>query len=284
MFRLLSFFMLSFLILSPVLADETLPKKLVFGFVPDETESALKKRYGGVIAYLEKQLNLTIELRFPTTFNGVIDGMKDKQIDLARFGPKSYVEATDKSGAVAFARILSNNGSEGYHSIIVTLKSSGLNTLDDLKGKRWLYTDPDSTSGTLIPKMYFYVEARIDPEKYFSSVGYSGSHQKSIIALQNKEVDAVAVSDDLLRRGKDNAWSINVDDFKIVWQSELIPNSLFAYRDDLPENVKQAVKEAVLNFHDEDVAYKGFVPAKDEDYNFIRKMYDYEKRLSARRR
>jgi phosphonate transport system substrate-binding protein len=134
--------------------------------------------------------------------------------------------------------------------------------------------------------MYFYLEARIDPQTYFSSMGYSGSHHKSILALKNKEVDAVAVSDDILKRGEDlKMQSIQVEDFHVMWKSELIPNSMFAYRADLSDKLKQALKAAMLSFRDNSTfGYNGLVAAKDEDYNFIRKMYDYEKRMAARRR
>jgi len=266
------------------LAESVVPQKLVLGFIPDESESALRKRYGSLIAHVEKQLNVTIELHFAKERARVITEMKDKKLDIAFHGPKSYVEASEQAGAVAFARILSKNGSEGYHSVIVTLKDSGLKQFADLKGKRWLYTDPDSTSGTLIPNMFFYLEARIDPAQYFSHIDYSGSHQNSIAALKNRTADAVAVSDDLLRRGKDNDWSADAEEFTVVWRSELIPNSLFAYRQDLSEELKRAIETAFLSFRDkEGLEHNQLVPAKDQDYSFIRKMLDYQKRLAARR-
>ncbi len=265
------------------LAESVIPQKLVLGFIPDESESALRKRYGSLITHVEKQLKVTLELRFATEYGGTITEMKDKKVDIAYYGPKSYVEASEQAGAVAFARILSKDGSEGYQSVIVTLKDSGLKQFADLKGKRWLYTDPNSTSGTLIPNMFFYLEAHIDPAQYFSHVGYSGSHQNSIVALENRTADAVAVSDNLLRRGKENDWSVDAEKFIIVWRSELIPNSLFAYRQDLPDDLKRAIETAFLSFRDEKgLEYNGLVPAKDEDYSFIRKMLAYQKRLAAR--
>jgi len=269
------------------LAESVVPQKLVLGFIPDESESALRKRYESLIAHVEKQLNVTIELHFTKEYGGVIAEMKDKKLDIAYLGPKSYVEASEQAGAVAFARILSKDGSEGYHSVIVTLKDSGLKQFADLKGKRWLYTDLNSTSGTLIPNMYFYLEARIDPAQYFSHVDYSGSHQNSIAALKNRTADAVAVSDNLLRRGKDNDWSVSdaaAEEFTVVWRSELIPNSLFAYRQDLSEELKRAIETAFLSFRDkEGLEHNQLVPAKDQDYSFIRKMLDYQKRLAARK-
>lgn len=281
MLRLITLLLFTCLIF-PSHADES-PEKLVIGFIPNESEGSLKQHYNSLIKHIEQQLKIPVELKIPANYDVVIDEMKQKKIDIAYFGPKSYVEASEKAGAMAFARILSANGSEGYHSVIVTLKKSGLNTFADLKGKRWMYSDPQSTSGMLIPSMYFYLEARIEPEKYFSSVGFSGSHQKSIIALQNNEADAVAISENLLLRGESN-WSINLADFTVVWRSELIPNAVLTYRPDLPEHLKKAVADAVLSFHDDSWGTeKGFVSAKDEDYNFIRKLQQYEKRLAARR-
>ncbi|OUD16234.1 phosphonate ABC transporter substrate-binding protein [Thioflexithrix psekupsensis] len=262
-----------------------MPEKLVLGSIPNESPENLKKHYAPLLAYLEKTLNLPVELSTPSDYDGVVVGMKAKNIDVAYYGPKSYVKAAEEAGAVAFARILNADGAEGYHSLIITLKSSGLTTLADLKGKTWLYADPDSTSGTLVPRAYFYLDARIDPDTYFSKTGYSGGPEKSILALKNKEVDAIAASGIVLHRGGGEAWTM--DDFNVIWQSELIPNSLFAYRNDLPEALKQALTEAFLNFRDPEglssLKITGLVPAKDEDYDFIRKLYEYEKRMDARR-
>ncbi len=43
------------------------------------------------------------------------------------------------------------DGSTGYHSIMVARKDSGITKLEDLKGKKLGFADPDSTSGYLIP-------------------------------------------------------------------------------------------------------------------------------------
>ncbi|ALG68654.1 phosphate/phosphite/phosphonate ABC transporter substrate-binding protein [Beggiatoa leptomitoformis] len=268
-----------------VIADEILPDKLVFGTIPNESPDILKARYARFIAYLGQQLHIPVELRVPADYNGVIAEMKAKKIDFAYYGPKSYIEASEQTNAQAFVRLLSVDGSEGYHSLIITLKNKGLNTLADLKGKRWLYPDPESTSGTLVPNMYFYLEARIDPASYFSSINYSGSHEKSVLALKAQEADVVPVSENVFRRGDGQSWSM--EEFTIIWRSELIPNALFAYRADLPAHLKTALKEAILNFRDKEglaqLKIAGFVPAEDADYTFIRKMNDYEKRLLARR-
>ncbi|EIJ44277.1 phosphate/phosphite/phosphonate ABC transporter, periplasmic binding protein [Beggiatoa alba B18LD] len=284
--RFLAYGLLSLLYLFPchVIAEET-PKKLVLGLIPNESPEILKERYTRFIQHIEQTLNIPVELQTPASYGNVIAEMQAKKIDFAYYGPKSYIEAAEQANARAFVRLLSVDGSEGYHSFIVTLKESGLKQLSDLKEKRWLYPDPESTSGTLVPNMFFYLEARIDPNTYFSQVGYSGSHEKSLLALNAKTADVVSVSENVLRRGEGQSWSM--DDFQIIWQSELIPNSVFAYRDDLPTATKIALKNAVLNFRDKEglaqLKVAGFVPAEDADYNFIRKMNDYEKRLLARR-
>ena len=149
------------------------PKMLTIGLLPTESSSHITDRFDNLAKYLEKKLGIPVELKTSTDYAGVINAMQFKHVDLAFFGPKSYVEAAQRAGAEAFAQELLEDGTQGYHGVIITKKGSGINSVKEAKGKVWAFTDPNSTSGTLVPTIYFYKELKIDPEKYFSRVIYS---------------------------------------------------------------------------------------------------------------
>ncbi|GAB6274597.1 MAG: hypothetical protein STSR0004_14600 [Peptococcaceae bacterium] len=64
-----------------------------------------------------------------TDYTGVIEAMRAKKIDVAFFGPFSYVLAADRASAECFAVGVRSNGKSTYHSIIITHKDSGVKTL-----------------------------------------------------------------------------------------------------------------------------------------------------------
>ena len=209
--------------------------------------------------------------------------MQFKHIDLAYFGPKSYVEAAQRANAEAFVVEITEDGSDGYHGIIITKKGSGINSLEDAKGKVWAFTDPNSTSGTLVPTVHFVKTMKIDPEKYFSKVIYSGSHESSILAIKGGKIDVASTNDLDLDRGNGKHWDKDKD-FQILWTSELIPGSPMAYRKDLPESLKKAIKEAFLSYNDKEglnkLKLKGYAATEDKTYNPIRDQIEVKKQLA----
>lgn len=263
-------------------APKDWPSKLVFGVIPTESASNLTDRYESLVTFLEKTLGVKVELKTATDYAGIITGMQFKHLDFAYFGPKSYAEASLRANAEAFVLEVLEDGTKGYYGVIITKKGSGLNTMQSLRGKLWAFTDPNSTSGTLVPTVYFIKELKIDPDKYFSKVIFSGSHEASILAVKSGKVDAASTNDLDLARGNGRQWATE-QDFNILWQSALIPGSPMAYRKDLPDSLKKALREAFLSYRDPEglkmLKLKGYAPATNEIYNPIRDLIEVQKQL-----
>lgn len=261
------------------------PKKLTIGLIPTESSSHITDRFGNLAQYLEKKLGLPVELKTSTDYAGVIAAMQFKHVDVAYFGPKSYVEASQRAGAEAFVLEVLEDGTQGYHGVIITKKGSGINSIKEAKGKVWAFTDPNSTSGTLVPTVYFYKDLKLDPEKYFSKVIYSGSHEASILAVKAGKVDIASTNDLDIDRGNGKFWNKDKD-FNIIWTSKLIPGSPMAYRKDLPESLKKALKDAFLSYKDKDglkqLKLKGYVATSDDVYDPIRDQIEVKKQLTKK--
>jgi phosphonate transport system substrate-binding protein len=195
------------------------------------------------------------------------------------------VEAAQRANAEAFVLEVLEDGTQGYHGVIITKKGAGINSIKDAKGKLWAFTDPNSTSGTLVPTVYFVKELKIDPEKYFSKVIYSGSHEASILAVKGGKVDIASTNDLDIDRGNGKFWNKDKD-FNIVWTSKLIPGSPMAYRKDLPESLKKALKDAFLTYKDKDglkqLKLKGYVATSDDVYDPIREQIEVKKQLTKK--
>ena len=112
------------------------PKEVNFGLIPVAGTSSVKDTFGPLGAYLEKTLGVKVNLQSAGDYAGVITAMQHKHVDIAYFGPKSYVEAAKRAGAEAVAtEVDAESGLPGYKVIIITTKHSGLQTLEDLQGK-----------------------------------------------------------------------------------------------------------------------------------------------------
>jgi len=258
------------------------PKKLVLGIVPTDSSANITERFDNLVKYLEKRLGVPIEVKVATDYAGVITGMQFKHIDFAYFGPKSYVEAAKRANAEAFAIEVTQDGTQGYHGLIITKKGSGLKTMADLKGKVWAFVDPNSTSGTLVPMVYFLNDLKIDPSTYFSKVIYSGSHEASMISIKTGKIDGASTNDLDMARGNGKQWNAEKD-FEIIWTSKLIPGSPMAYRKDLPASLRKALTDSFLAYNDkaglEMLKLKGYAPVTDKTYDPIRDLIEVQKQM-----
>jgi phosphonate transport system substrate-binding protein len=266
-------------------AQEKWPEKINFGVIPNAGSTSMKENFSGLTEHLNKKLGIKVELQLAGDYTGVITGMQHKHIDVAYFGPKSYVEAQKRANAEALVvEVDAESGLPGYRGIIITKKDSGLNTLESIKGKTWAFTSSQSTSGTLVPTVMFS-KSGIDPQKYFSKVLYSGGHEASILSIKAGKIDAASVDRLEYNRGLGKAWKD--EDFNIIWTSDLIPGCPMAARGDLPESLKKALKEAFISYTDIEglnkLKIKGYIEANDSMYDPVRDLIEVKKQLEAKK-
>jgi len=251
-------------------------KVLRVGAIPAEDAQKTREAYKPLTDYLEKKTGLPVELFVATDYAGVVEAMRSKKLDIAMFGPFSYILAADKANAGAFVVETRKGTGNSYKSIIVANPNIGINSLEDLKGHSFAFVDPASTSGNLIPRSIFTSKA-IDPEKDFKSVIYAGGHDAAELAVKNRKVDAAA-DDDITYNLMKAQGMLSDQDVKIIYTSEPIPGSPWAWRKDLPSELKDKLKEAFLNVAKDDPqalgayggAVEGYVETNDANYNVIR--------------
>ncbi|RXJ70321.1 phosphonate ABC transporter substrate-binding protein [Halarcobacter ebronensis] len=264
-----------------MLGQEKWPDKIVFGVIPVAGSTSMKENFGPLADYLEKSLGIKVELKLAGDYTGIITGMQHKHIDVAYFGPKSYVEAAKRANAEALVvEVDGESGLPGYNGIIITKKGSGLKTLEDIKGKTWAFTSSQSTSGTLVPTVMFSKKG-INPTEYFSKVLYSGGHEASILSVKAGKVDAASTNNLDFNRGVGKQWE--KDDFNVLWTSDLIPGAPMAARKDLPTSLKMALKGAFISYDDPEglkrLKNRGFIKGDDSVYNPVRDLMKLKEEL-----
>ena len=250
-------------------------RTLKVGAIPAEDAEKTRQTYAALGNYLEQKLGMKVEIFVATDYTGVVEAMRAGKLDVAQYGPFSYILAAEKANAEAFATGKIKD-STFYKSVIITKPNSGINTLADLKGRTFALVDPASTSGNLVPRSIFKRNA-IDPDQDFKSVTYAGGHDAAVLALKNDKVEAAATHNLNLEKMKKEG-VITDQDFKLIAESDPIPNSPWAFRKDLDPELKNKIKEAFFSAAKEnpsalstsDGVMESYEPAEDADYNPIR--------------
>ena len=250
-------------------AEET----LTIGLIPAEDSQAMIEASKQVIEQLQQQTGMKVKPFVATDYNGIIEALRAKKLDVAYLGPFSYVLAASVANVEAFSvAVTKKTGQSAYRSLIVVRADSGLTHVDDLKNRTFAFVDPSSASGHLFPKAGLE-QAGYNPDKLFSRVVFSGSHDASLLAVANKKVDAAAVADRIyasaIAKGQ-----LRQDELRVVWTSKDIPESPMVWRKDLDPAVKAKVAKALANIKDvpwgDQGMLNGFQPTTDAAYNVVR--------------
>jgi len=247
-------------------------KVLNVGLVPAEDPRLVVSDNQVMLDQLEKALGMKVKPFVATDYNGVIEALRAKRLDIALLGPFSYILATSIAPVEAFVIPETQKQGATYQSFIIARKDRGIRTLAQLAGRTFAFVDPSSASGHLFPKAGL-IQAGFDPDTMFSRVIFSGGHDASAIAVQNGKVDAAAVADALL----DSAMSrsmVKQEDVIIVWKSQPIPGAPFVMHKDLPAELKARLRQAFAQMKDvpwgPNATIKRWIAVDDAHYDVVR--------------
>jgi len=251
-------------------------KILRMGLIPASDAEEMLRSYEPIKEYLSKKLGIPVEIQVTSDYTATIEAMRSKHIDMAWFGPFSYVIAANVAGAEAIVNgVKESTGSATYKSMIIANVDSGIETLDDLKGKTFAFVDPASTSGNLIPRKML-IENSIDPDNDFSTSYYAGTHGAVQYAIANGKVDAGASGDNVyLRMNKEGEIDPEVN--IVVYESEPIPGSPIVVRGDLSDKLKNDIQQALVDMDQQTIhqvdgwgGIARYQAVSDSDYDVIR--------------
>jgi len=247
--------------------------KLTIGLIPSEDSQAMIESSKQVLDDLQSKIGMPVVPFVATDYNGIIEALRSGKLDVAYLGPFSYVLATSVADVEAFSvAVTKKTGQSAYKSVILARKDSGIHSLADLKGHTFAFVDPSSASGHLFPKAGLE-QAGFAPDSLFKRVIFSGSHDASILAVENKKVDAAAVADRIFASAVAKG-VVKQDDFEIVWNSKPIPESPMVWRKALDPELKKKVADALASIKDvpwgDQGVLNGFQPTTDASYDVVR--------------
>ncbi len=248
------------------------PARLRVALLPDENASSLIQNAQPLKVYLEQTLKKDIELVVTTDYSSMIEAMRFGRIEVAYFGPFSYVLAKSKAPAIEPFAVGVERGSPTYQSVLIATAGGPVKSLDDIRGKAFGFGDQASTSSHLAPRAHLLKKAKLDGERDYRVV-HLGTHDAVARAVQAGQVPAGALSkpilDNLVKRGTIDASRIVELDL-----SAPIPNYPIVMQGNLAPALKQSIRDAFLTMKDKDVLkafrVEAFAPTTDEAYDVLR--------------
>lgn len=248
------------------------PQTLKVALLPDENAGTIIKNNQPLKDYLEASLGKKIELIVTTDYSSMIEAMRHGRIDLAYFGPLSYVLARQKSEIEPFVALRSK-GSATYQSVVIANAAAGVKRIEDIKGKNMAYGDKASTSSHLIPKSVL-AEKGIEPGRDYQE-HFVGSHDAVAMAVQNGHAQAGGLSRPIFESLVERK-IIDPAKVVVVEYSKPFPQYPWTMRSDLKPDLKDKIRTAFLTLKDPAVLKpfkaEGFDAITDKHYDVVRNL------------
>ncbi|KPF45094.1 phosphonate ABC transporter substrate-binding protein [Rhizobium sp. G187] len=267
-------------------------KEFRIGILGGENEADRLRNYQCMTDKLPAVLGVEKVSLFPAAdYDGVIQGLLGGTLDYAELGASGFAKIyLAKADAVEpILTTVQTDGSMGYYSIMVARKDSGMTKVEDIKGKKLGFADPDSTSGYLIPTVTL-PEAIGGPVKEFvAETGFGGGHENLVLEVLKGTFDAGTTFGSGVGEFKDGYTSgnlrkmvdkgiLNMEDLVELWKSPLIPNGPIVIRTSMNDDMKTKFKQFMLDLPKTDAAcfsaiqggdFKGFTEVNVDFYKPI---------------
>ncbi|MEL7405298.1 MAG: phosphate/phosphite/phosphonate ABC transporter substrate-binding protein, partial [Pseudomonadota bacterium] len=234
------------------------------GFLGDEAAQDIIARNECLQDYVEAAFLVPAKMFTFKDYAGTMESFAGGNLDYTWFGASGYAGLylqNPDAGEPIMTR-MQPTGDTGYYSVMVTLADSGIETLEDMKGKDLGFADPNSTSGFLIPSIEL-VDQVGDLSEFFASTEFQGGHENGVLAVLNGDIDAAVTwvsgvgaweegyTSGNLRKMVDKG-ILNMDDIRQIWSSNLIPNGPIVMRKALPQEAKDTMLGMKQWIHEND--------------------------------
>jgi phosphonate transport system substrate-binding protein len=240
--------------------------------IPEEAASEQIRKFTPLAAYLEKKLGMKVEFTPVTDYPAAVEAMVGKKVELVWFGGFTFVQASLRSGGKVIP-IAQREEDAKFQSVFIAKKNSGIKTLQDLKGKQVSFGSQSSTSGHLMPRN-FLLEAKIDPEKDFKRIAYSGAHDATIASVVSGKVDAAALDITVWRKFVEDK-KVDTSKVNVFFTTPPYFNYNWSVHADMPAAQRERLTKALLDLDPNTPEGKEilglaratkFIPTKAENY------------------
>jgi len=237
------------------------PQTVSLGIISETNEAQIAKHFDSFVRYLASKLASASDIEgkvviSPTPFQ-LAKLIEQKKVDFYLESPYPTYLINDVYDVAKLMLRRWKGGMAEYRSLIFTKRNGGINRLEDLRGKLFVFEDPDSTSGHFLPKSFlrqkgfkFTDKSRFNPDASPTDIGYRFAYsQKELVDwVLSKKAAAGAFSDDDFARLEENKRA----DIAILARTQPLPRHFISVRKDFAPPLADRLEKVLLSMHEND--------------------------------
>ncbi|MBI4772795.1 MAG: phosphate/phosphite/phosphonate ABC transporter substrate-binding protein [Deltaproteobacteria bacterium] len=234
--------------------------------------------YQRLLEYLGTKLGKRLEMVQKKTYAEINEMLIGGEVEVAFICSGPYAIHGMKAGFKLLAAPQVKGRSQ-YQAYLIVHKDAPYTRIEDLEGKTFAFTDPDSNTGRMVPT-FWLAELNKRPKDFFGKVVYTHAHDNSIMAVAKGLVDGASV-DGLIwdyHHTEDPAFTSRT---KVIKRSRPFGIPPVVGSAKLSVEDAEAIRKFLISMHEDPEGEKilarlhidRFVPAKEEWYQSVRDIY-----------
>ncbi|MEK7704682.1 MAG: phosphate/phosphite/phosphonate ABC transporter substrate-binding protein [Myxococcota bacterium] len=249
---------------------------LMLGVFPRRSPDETYEMFSPLAQELGRRVGRKVELRATRDFEAFWDQVSKGRFDVVHFNQYHYMRAKKELGYEVVA-INKEFGSATIAGAIIVRKDAGINSALDLKGKKIVFGGGKTAMQSYIVATWLLRQAGLKAGEYTEE--FSLNPPNAVLAAFQGLAAAGGIGDQVLKLQAVTS-KVNVDDMKILLQSEQMAQLPWALRKGLPKDMRDKLEKALLGLVDDEAGRKvlkgakldALVAAKDSDFDSQRKI------------
>jgi phosphonate transport system substrate-binding protein len=209
--------------------------------------------YQELVAYIGKQTGLETRIIQRKTYGEVNELLRTGKIDIAFICTGPYVRGKADIGFEAIATPVVR-GEPYYRAYLIVHKESPFQSLEDLKGGIFAFTDPESNTGALVPTSWLKASGQT-PEMFFSRIHLTYSHDNSILAVATRLVDAASVDGHIWEYFNEHD-PVYTSKTRVIKKSTPFGSPPLVTSAFIDSDLKERITQAVIHMHQDPAGKK----------------------------
>jgi len=221
-------------------------EKLLIGLIPEQNVFEQLRRYQPLTDYLSEKLGVEIELRMLSRYGNIIDDFTKLELDGAFFGSFTYALAHECLGVSVLVRPVNPDGESTYHGLIFVRSDSGIQHVEQMRGKRFAFVDKATTAGYLLPLDYFFEHGIEDFQSFLGEVYFAGTHESAYYDVLNGRADIGAAKNTVYKRLAATDPRLQ-QELTPLAQSPEVPENGLALRTEIDPALRESLKQTLIS-------------------------------------
>lgn len=239
----------------------------------------LQAEWGPFKTALEAATGETFDFFPVSSRTAAAEALRGETVDFVITGPAEYIVINTLTQATP----LIGFGRPDYRCAIIVRADAGIDSMDDLKGRKVAFGDIGSTSSMLCP-MQLMADYGVNPVSDIEKVHTARNIAHE--ALKAGDVAAIGINEGLwISSARDKDSSVPYGFFKVLARSGDLPNDMLLAGAHVPAEMQAKVRDSIIankagiiagiTAHEENDKYLGMdlVTIEDARYDVVRAMY-----------